>query len=386
MKFFVECSVEISAEIFVSHLESPESHLGRLPVPGAGNVSLHCCHLPESKPQQCASRKQEGQNHEKERTSGKERTGLLESRSLRGDEADVVSKALDIPSLDTGRSAGNHRGRLGNLASGDFDCDRLGGDGDIFPRIHVIVGIFHRPYRKLSRAPRDERIFEGLASGNGAVALVRADCGLGVIHLEIRREIHLRFLQKGDIASTRDGDDQRGCIVGVDFIGSQPGRNAEAADTSSERSRLTGRQLIDLDADRRRLDLFPYGPVLILEETVEDAVGNAVPHPDIDQTDKFGRFYCHRAGLLRYESVSPEHCRVVDLVIKALTLEFDIGRRICFLAPEAIERRESGILEAGNIHSLVQLESGRDRLAYHNLAAVYGEFKEYVVVRNRSGG
>ena len=53
---------------------------------------------------------------------------------------------------------------------------------------------------------------------------------------------------------------------------------------------------------------------------------------------------------------------------------------------EAIERRESGILEAGNIHSLVQLESGRDRLAYHNLAAVYGEFKEYVVVRNRSGG
>ena len=128
-----------------------------------------------------------------------------------------------------------------------------------------------------------------------------------------------------------------------------------------------------------RGDSFPDGAVVILEETVEDTVDTGGRGSDIDKANQLSRFYGDIAGLLRYQYVRAEDGGIVDIVIIAFALELDIGWGEGFLAPEAIESRELGVLEAGDIDTLVEFESSGYRLAHDDIAAAQAEFEEEVV-------
>ena len=155
--------------------------------------------------------------------------------------------------------------------------------------------------------------------------------------------------------------------MSLKIVGRKTGGYSETTDTSSEGSRLPCRE---------RIHLYPHGrgghpladcPVLILEETVEDAVGCAPTDPDIDQADQFGRVDRDGSRLLGNKDIRPQHSGVVDLVVKTLAFELNVGRRIGLLTPETIESRELRVLEASDIHSLVELQGSRQRLTYHHL-------------------
>ena len=66
-------------------------------------------------------------------------------------------------------------------------------------------------------------------------------------------------------------------------------------------------------------------------------------------------------------------------------MEFDLAGRLHFLAPEPVEGRELGVLETGDVHALVELERGGDRLADHHVALAQGQAEEHVVRRHGAG-
>ena len=86
-------------------------------------------------------------------------------------------------------------------------------------------------------AARDERIFVCLAAGCAAGAFVGLFRHLGVIYLEIRRESHLRSLQKGDISLSLDGHHKGSRLMGHEGILAQLRRNGKITHSAAERSR-----------------------------------------------------------------------------------------------------------------------------------------------------
>ena len=128
-----------------------------------------------------------------------------------------------------------------------------------------------------------------------------------------------------------------------------------------------------------RADSFPYGTVVILEEAVKDAVDAGGRGSDIDKANQLSRFYSDVAGLLRYQDVRAEYGGVVNIVIVAFALELNIGGGKGFLTPEAVESRELGILEAGDIDTLLEFESCGNRLAHNDIAAAEAEFEEELI-------
>ena len=88
-------------------------------------------------------------------------------------------------------------------------------------------------------AARDERIFENLASSRAAGGFVRILGNLGVIYLQVRREIELRSLEEGYIPRSGERHDERGRLVSLQLILGKPRGNLEAAHSSAEISRST---------------------------------------------------------------------------------------------------------------------------------------------------
>ena len=154
--------------------------------------------------------------------------------------------------------------------------------------------------------------------------------------------------------------------MGLELIGGKTGGYSETANATAEGSRLTCRQRIDLHLDGRSSDPLPDGTVLILEETVEDAVGSRGVDPYVDKADQLRRIDGYRSGLLRDKYIAPQYSSIVDLVVKTLPLEFDVGGRICFLAPEAIETWKLGILKTSDIYPLVEFEGSCDGFTHHH--------------------
>ena len=93
--------------------------------------------------------------------------------------------------------------------------------------------------------------------------------------------------------------------MGLELIGGKAGGYSETANATAEGSRLTRRQRIDLYLDGRSSDPLPDGTVLILEETVEDAVGSRGVDPYVDKADQLRRIDGYRSGLLWDEDIAP---------------------------------------------------------------------------------
>ena len=140
--------------------------------------------------------------------------------------------------------------------------------------------------------------------------------------------------------------------------------------------------------DRDRLGRNPpaYGPVVVHEEAVEDAVAGRLLDPDVHQAAQLGGIDRQVAGLLRDEDVTAQHGRVVDHVADALAAEFDVGRGLDFLTPESVEGRKAGVLESGDVGPLVQLERRGDGFADDSAGLAEGQAQEDILVRDTLGG
>ena len=170
--------------------------------------------------------------------------------------------------------------------------------------------------------------------------------------------------------------------MGHQGIAGQGGAHPELADPAAEGGGRSRRERADPDGQRVGRHPLAYRLIVILEEIVEDAPRGLPPSPDIDQTDEFRRTYPYLPRLLRDERPAAEHGGIIYLVVEIFPAELDVRRRLQLLAPEAVEIRESGILEAGDVHPLIELESGRDRLPHHQRALAEGKPEEQVLRRD----
>ena len=159
----------------------------------------------------------------------------------------------------------------------------------------------------------------------------------------------------------------------------QAGRNAELSHSALERGRGPGRERGYVDGGGRGADTFSHRPVLV-EKLVENTYASARHRPYIDQTYQFGRLYRQCSRLLGYQYVFSQKSGIVYPVIHALSVELDIGRSLYLLIPESVERRETGILETGDIHPLIQFQGSDYGLAHHDIPFVERQLQEKVVI------
>ena len=173
--------------------------------------------------------------------------------------------------------------------------------------------------------------------------------------------------------------------MGRERITRERGVHLERTHPAPERSRGPGGQAAHADGHGRGGDPLAYGLVVVLEEGIEDAAGRRTRGEDIDQAHQFGSVNPDLSGALGHEVPAAEHGGVVDLVADVLPAELDVGRRLDFLAPEPVEIRELGILEARDVDPLVELEGSRERLAHHHVALAERQAQEQVVRGDRPG-
>ena len=132
-----------------------------------------------------------------------------------------------------------------------------------------------------------------------------------------------------------------------------------------------------MDSRRGSRNSLPDSGIPIVEEVVEYAP-RARAGTDADKAYEFGRIDPEVSCLLGYDYIAADDGSVVDLVIVGFPLELDVRRGGSLLAPEPVERGETGVLEAGDVDPLVELKSCRKRLSDNGFAAAEIESHEQV--------
>ena len=257
---------------------------------------------------------------------------------------------------------------------------RTGGQRHIPAGIYVIIAVPYRRYLEIPVASRDERVFVYLAALRTSRILVRPFRHLGVVHFHVRREGHFRSLKQGDISLSLDSHHKRCRLMGHKGILAQGCRYAELPDTAAECRRRTRRKRRDIDRIRLRHHPLAYGP-LVLEETVEYACPSCRRDTDIHDAHEFRRVNGDCSRLLRNQHIFPQDRGVVDIPVHILPLEFDICGSLHLLAPETVESGETGILESGDVHPLVQFQRSLYRLSHNHISPVEGKTHEKVIIR-----
>ena len=334
MKFVIECSIKILAQIILCEFQSPESHLGRFPSLHTGNIGPSGCKHPEQKPYGCRQYRHCRKQAPEQAGPYEEIAFRHKNREFRPYISYILSKALH-PVTCNGRNR-NRRSVIHIIAfrHGKQYCPGL--QSDIFSLIDIIITVWNRGYRKIPMAARYERVFISLASRSAPGSLVSIFRDFRVIHFEIRRECDMRGLKKGHIAFSLDSHYERRSLMRRKGILAQPGRNREVAHSSPKRSRCPGRKRCNMHFHGRRIYSLPDSPVVI-KESVEYTCRASRGDTYVQETYKFGRLYCQCAGLLRYQDIFTENSSIVYPVIVTFPLELDIGRCLYFLAPEPVE-------------------------------------------------
>ena len=129
-----------------------------------------------------------------------------------------------------------------------------------------------------------------------------------------------------------------------------------------------------------------YGCVVAAEEVIEDGAGSAAAALYIYQANNFCGLNSLVSSLLGNEHPLAKNGAVVHGSVQLFPLELDVGRRVHFLAPEALERREAGVFEAHQVGPLINLQNGGDRLSYHNGAAAQCQPHENVLLGRTCAG
>ena len=365
VKFLIEGRIEILVQEITSQFEPLERLAGRLAVSVADDIGPACGQFPEGQPY--GGRGKQQQAHE-DPVGGfaHEEALVLRQGGLGLDETDVLAQVLH-PLAVHRQGTGTFRRCLGSAAGAPLhgQMQRIRRSGRITAVLHVEIGEAYRCERELARAARNEGVLEGL--GSVRAALVGGRGGFHVIHLEIRREIDLRRFHQGNIALAGHGDDQRGRIVRLQGILAQFRTHVVLAYRTGESGRGAAGKGGDLDVHGRGHHPLTLRDIVVLEEIVEDGAGPRPCRPDIHEADDLGRVDGQGASLLRDEDPAAEEGGVVHLVAHLFALEFDALRGIHLLAPETVELRELGILEARQVRPLVDLEGGGDGLAHDGL-------------------
>ena len=362
MQLLIEGGGEPLLQIASSRLETGKRHLGGPAVTGTADVRPALRHPAQGDPDQGGKQSHHSDDNRVGTAADQEGHAPLEGGFSGLNKADIGPEILDA--LAVHRRAGRdifQRGGPG-LSGKNADPERIGPGRDIFSRSGTVIRIRDRRDDEVAVAAGDERILEGLAARSAGPV-----DGLGRLHvidLEIRREIHFGSLQQGHIAFAGHRHEKRGRIVGLERIFAELGGKPEFAHASAKARRSAAGKRRHIHGvgpgDRPLADR----PVLILEETVEDAA-TAPAGVFIHQTDQLRRLNSQAPGLLRNNGPRTDDRRVINIVPHLLAMEFDTARSIHFLAPEAVERGEFGSLESSQAGPLVlvEFEDGRDGLS-----------------------
>ena len=138
MKFLIESSVETLVKIFACLFETLLSHLCGASVLSPGDIRPHRGHLSERKVHSGCPKDHQSQQNPEEHRPDKERPRTGKIRFACEYEPDVISKALHILSLDSGRDHCGWNG-ITSLSLGHFDVQRIGLESHILAGIDIIV-------------------------------------------------------------------------------------------------------------------------------------------------------------------------------------------------------------------------------------------------------
>ena len=379
VQFLIEGSLQALVQEVLGQFEPFHGHLGRRAVAGSRHVGTQGGPAAQGGPDRGSGCDQEDQQDPIGGASYQESGGRAEGRFGGPDEPDVFAQVPDALPVDGRQGLGDDAGGAVILSPGHMDLDRFGGQGHIAAGIDIIIGIFNRRDREIAVAARDERILERLASRGSAGRPVGILGCLDVVYFKIGGELDLRSLQQGDIALSGNGDQQRGCIVGFQRILAQPGGHRKRTHATAVGGRCTGRQAADRYGGGRSRHALADLADIVLKEAVKDAVGAALD-PDVDQAYQFRRIDLQGAGLLGNQHPAAQDGAVVDFIAEHFPVETDVGRGLHLLAPEAVEGRETGIFESGDVHPLVEFQRSGDRLADDDVVAAEGQAHEQVIV------
>ena len=222
VEFLVECCVEVLLEEGLSKLETTEGHLCCLAVLCTHNISLSCGDLSEREPAYNGNHEKKNHKYPEDCRSYKEHSLHLELRRLDIDESDVASEILHIL---LHRRADNDSGVVHFLSTGHIKFYRSCLKSDVLFLVDVIIRVLYRFYNKVTVAARNERELIVLAARH--TTLVDLFRHLGVIYLHIRWEIHLRSLEKGNVAVTCHCHKKRSRLVSLERVLAYRSRDLE---------------------------------------------------------------------------------------------------------------------------------------------------------------
>ena len=156
MQFLVIGRIEILVKIFLSLLEPSQRHFSRPSVLSPSHIGLPLSHFPATK-HECKSTTQKQQQNYPEASRPKEETILATQRRLLSrNEPDIIRYILNSATFHARHRRLRGRRSIATLAFSDFNIQRFGMQGDIFPSIHVIIGIFYRRNSEISVTPGNE--------------------------------------------------------------------------------------------------------------------------------------------------------------------------------------------------------------------------------------
>ena len=375
VQLLIKRRVEVLVQEILGLGQPFERLAGGLAVARAGHIGPSLRHLAEAQPEAQAGKEDEADTREP--ALGIHQEALVRAqRGLGADKADVLSQVLDALAVHhqgvarVGLAAALRRGGAGHGQGKGRRGERL-----VLALVHVVVAVVHGAYLEGARAARNKGIFEGL--GAGGATLVRVHAGLDVIDLEIRREVELGRFQQGHVALSGHRDNEGGRIVRLQGILAQVGRYLEVSHAASEGSRGPGRQGFHMHLGRLGGHPLADGHVVAAEEIVKDGAGGAALL-DVHQAHHLGGFDALVSGLLGNEHPAAEHRGIVHGAVHLLALEFDVGGRFHFLAPEAAEGRKAGVFKALQIGPVINLEGGRDGLSHHHGVAAQAQAHENI--------
>ena len=175
----------------------------------------------------------------------------------------------------------------------------------------------------------DHRAFHAVGGQLGFVG------DLGIVLVEVFRELNNRLLDELEITDTADDDTQLDGLVGLDLGIVELGRDAETADTAREARRALG-QRIDLDLDAGSLYLLLHLDIAgtAVKEGLKGIDGTVLLDDDAVERDA-GDLELARY-LREHDVLRPGH-RTVGTTVDVLYLKALLLRQRDFLRMEAVE-------------------------------------------------
>ena len=146
---------------------------------------------------------------------------------------------------------------------------RACGQGLVSTGLDVEIREGDRRNLKVARIARDRHVLDALRTGHTRGSGLDVVLHLGIIHIEIVREIHLRVLHQLHIAITGNLQLDRHRLIGLHPVGTDLRIHAEGTYRTGEGGWLARRQRFHVDRHRGRGQCLAHIPVGV-EEAIKD--------------------------------------------------------------------------------------------------------------------